>query len=758
MGFVGRTALVAGIIASAALPAMAQQAPRIRQIIVQGTQRIEIETVKSYMAIAEGDPYDSERVDRSLKTLYNTGLFADVTIRQEGDTLVVRVVENPIINRLAFEGNKRIKEDQLKSEVQLRPRTVYSRTKVLADVKRILDLYRRQGRFAATVDPKIIQLEQNRVDLVFEINEGPPAYVKRINFVGNHFYDEGKLRETIRTKEERWYRFLSSDDTYDPDRLTYDRELLRRFYLKHGFADFRVTSAVAELTPDREGFFITFTIDEGKRYKFGTSDIKAQLKDLKVDELRPLLVSKPGDWYNGDQVEKIVQNLTDAAGSRGFAFVDVRPEVKRNPEKRTVDIVYNIKEGPRVYVDRIDITGNSRTLDKVIRREMALVEGDAFNTAKIRLSQQRIRDLDFFEKANVTNVPSESAPDRTTVKVDVTEKSTGDLSFGVGWSSVVGPLAQVSMQERNLLGTAQNVRATVAFGTLEQDLSLSYTQPYLFDRRLVGGVDLFSTKRDLQYEAGYNYETNGGALRLGYQLSDNLSQGWKYTLKEDKVDGVLPGSSLYIVDQEGIAILSSVEHDMAYDRRDSKVDPTEGYVVHMSNEYAGLGGNEYFVRNNLGGNQYFPVAEQVVLMLSANGGYIYSLNGDPVRITERYFLGGDTLRGFYDMGVAPRDDATQDAIGGIWQYYGTAQLQFPLGLPEEYGVGGRLFSDFGAIGPTPDSSQGLVDQSLAPRVSIGTGISWKSPMGPIAIDVAYPIIRQPFDKIEILHFNMGTRF
>ncbi len=759
MSFVGRSALLASVVMVAAMPAAAQQGIRIRQIIVQGTQRIEVETVKSYMDISVGDPYDPVRVDKSLKTLFNTGLFSDVTIRRDGDTLVVRVVENPIINRLAFEGNKKIKEEDLKNEVQLRPRSVYTRTKVLADVKRILDLYRRQGRFAATVDPKIIQLDQNRVNLVFEINEGPATYVKRINFVGNHFYDESKLREVLMTKEERWYRFLSSSDTYDPDRLTYDRELLRRFYLKHGFADFKVSSAVAELTPDREGFFITFTIDEGQRYKFGKSVIDNHLKGLKTAELQPIITAKPGDWYNGDEVEHTVQHLTDALGSRGFAFVQVQPEVKRNRENRTVDVTYNIQDGPRVYVERIDITGNVRTLDKVIRREFPLVEGDAFNTAKLRLAQQRIRNLNFFDKVDVTNVPSESAPDRTVIKVNVKEKSTGDLSFGVGWSSVVGPLLNVSLHEHNLLGQGQDFSIGGSIGYLMNNLTLSFTEPYFMDRRIAAGFDIFGTQNMFQMYSGFDSTEIGFDLRAGYQLTENLRQDWRYMLKQDTVTNVITGSSPYILQQEGTASVSSVMHTLTYDRRDSKVDPTDGYVMSISDEVAGLGGTEKFVRQNMGGSEYFPLAEQVVGSLTGNGGVIKGLLGSPIRITERYYLGGDTVRGFAPMGISPRDLASQDPLGGLWDYYGSAQVNFPIGLPQEYGVAGHVFSDVGATGPT-DTSYGNtgIQSSMAPRVSIGSGLSWKSPMGPIAVDLGFPIIKQSYDKVMIFNFNFGSRF
>lgn len=757
MSFVRKTALVVGLLAAAA-PAFAQYGSRVRQIVVQGTQRIEVETVKSYMAIAEGDPYDSDRVDRSLKTLYNTGLFADVAIRQEGDVMVVRVVENPIINRIAFEGNKRIKEEELTQESQLRSRVVYTRTKVQNDVKRILDLYRRNGRFAATVEPKIIQLEQNRVDLVFEINEGESTFVKRINFVGNHKYSDSRLREVLMTKEERWYRFFSSDDTYDPDRVTYDRELLRRFFLKHGYADFRVISGVAELTPDREGFFITFTVEEGDRYKFGEATINANIKDLKAEDLKPLLTSAPGDWYNADQVEDIVQKLTDALGSKGYAFVDVKPQVNRDSDSKTISIAYDIQEGPRVYVERIDITGNVRTLDKIIRREFKLVEGDAFNTAKLRRSRQRVKDLNFFEKAEITNIPSETAPDRTIIKVDVQEKSTGELSFGVGWSTIAGPLIEASMRERNLLGRGQDVRASASIGTTQNNAVFSFTEPYFLERQLAAGFDVFAKTTELQDESSYDSNTLGASVRAGYQISENLRQDWKYTLKRDQVENVDDDASLYIKEQMGTSTMSSIQQSLMWDYRDSKVEPTEGYYIRVNNELAGLGGSQHFLRNNLSGGQYFPLAEQITLGLTGNVGVMTGYGDEKIRITERYFLGGDSLRGFANAGVSPRDKLTEDALGGLWQYAGSAQVKFPLGLPDELGFSGQVFSDFGGIGETENYPSSGLDQSNAIRVSVGFGVSWKSPMGPVAVDIGIPVKKESFDETELFRFNFGTRF
>ncbi|OIQ90917.1 outer membrane protein assembly factor BamA precursor [mine drainage metagenome] len=762
-----RSAFIAAAIALLALapmivgPAYAQEGGVVHDIVVQGNQRIEADTIRSYMALNPGDSFDDAKLDKSLKALFATGLFADVTMHREGDTLMVRVVENPIINRVAFEGNHHMKSEDLNKEVQLKPRTVYTRTKVQSDVKRILEVYRRSGRFAVTVDPKIIQLEQNRVDLVFEIHEGDPTYVTRIDFIGNKKYDDNALRETLQTKEERWYRFFSSDDTYDPDRVNYDRELLRRFYLKNGYADFRVVSSVAELTPDRKKFFLTFTLEEGERYKVGSIKVKSDIPDLKTAILEKEVTFEKGDWYNADAVEKTVQALTDAAGNKGYAFVDVRPELVRHRDSHIIDITFNIQQGPRVFVERIDITGNVRTLDKVIRREMRLVEGDAFNTAKLRRSEQRLKDLDFFDKVNVTNVASETAPDRTVIKVDVKEKSTGQLSFGVGWSSTLGPLLQVGASENNVLGTGQMVSIQGQLALKGTSISAGYTDPYFLDRQLIAGVDLFDTTTyALQDISAFDETTVGGDLRLGYYFNEYLRQDWRYTASVTQVSNVMVGSSLYILDQQGTTTLSMIGHTLTWDHRDSKVDPTRGFVMSYGNDLAGLGGDQNFVRTNVRASQYFPVTDDMVAHFGIGGGYMNPWGGKSVNITQRYYLGGDTLRGFRDFdGVSPRDLTTLDALGGMWEYNGTAELTFPVGFPKEMGVKGKLFTDFGSIGPVnsgvPTDS---VLQSSSLRLSVGTGIVWKSPMGPIDIDFGIPILKQSYDQDQIFRLNFGTRF
>lgn len=728
----------------------------VRDIRVEGTQRIEPTTVRSYLAIQPGDPFDPDRVDRSLKALFNTGLFADVQLRRDGDVLVVQVSENPIINRIAFEGNRRIDKENLEKEIQLRPRVVYTRTRVQSDVQRIQEIYRRQGRFAATVEPKIIQLDQNRVDLVFEINEGPRTGVRAINFVGNEKFSDGTLRENIQTKETAWWRFLTSDDNYDPDRLNYDRDLLRRFYLKEGYADFRVVSSVAELTPERDAFYITFTIEEGERYKFGKIDISTTLKQLDPATLNDIMTTREGDWYNAQEVENTITKLTNAVGDLQYAFVDIRPRINRNRETHSIDITYEINEGPRVFVDRIDITGNVRTLDKVIRREMLLAEGDPFNSTMLKRSEQRIKDLGYFERVNITTAES-AVPDRTVVNVEVAEQSTGEIAIGAGFSTSDGPLADFSIRERNLLGKGQDLRFGATVSGRRQEYDISFTEPYFLDRDLSAGADIFRVRRNYQDESSFNEKNTGFALRLGYPLTERLRQRVYYQLQDTLIEEVPSTASKYVQEQKGERLTSLIGQELTYDARNSKLTPTDGYFVRLTNDIAGLGGSVRFLRNRLTAGYYVPLGDdQWVLSTTGEVGYIVGL-GQKVSLADRFFIGGDTLRGFNTAGIGPRDVSTGDALGGTRYARGSVEMSFPLGLPEEFGLLGHAFSDVGTLGKVDISDPNVrTDETI--RVSVGTGLSWKSPFGPIRLDLAIPLRKENYDKKELFRFSFGTRF
>jgi outer membrane protein insertion porin family len=738
-------------------------APVIERILVEGAQRIEPDTIRTYLHVQEGDLFAPGLIDRSLKDLFATGLFADVSLRREGGDLVVVVVENPIINRVAFEGNKRIQNEDLVPEVQLRPRAVYTRAKVQEDVRRVLEVYRRSGRYAVAVDPKIIELPQNRVDLVFEIDEGPATYVRRITFVGNKVFSDSDLRGVISTEEERWYRLLSSSDTFDPDRLTYDRELLRRYYLESGYADFEVRSAIAELTPNRESFFITFTVTEGDRYRVGTVEIETSLEDLTPEMLRPVLEVEEGDWYNAEKIEDSVQNITERVGSLGYAFVDVRPRVERDRENNIINLIFDVREGPRVFVERIDIEGNVRTLDEVIRREIQLVEGDAFNSAKLRRSRQRIRDLGFFKSVEVNNEPVVDKPDRTVVTVEVEEQSTGELSFGVGWSSSLGAMVEVGVRERNLLGRGQDLSARVSWAERRTEMDLSFTEPYFLDRPISAGVDLFAVERDLEDESSHQLRQVGGALRFGYRYSDDWRHDYKYTLQRQEIYDVDSSASLFVRQQEGIEVLSMIGHALTYDTRDSRLIPTEGYRLQIANDLAGLGGDARFLRTDVEGSYHYPLGDEMdwnpawVFSVRGHVGYIVGLGKD-VSIRHRYFLGGNNLRGFAASGASARDTATGDALGGNWITDASLEMRVPTGLPEELGLGAKVFTDWGAAG-TPDGvPENLMDHDVSLRGSVGVGFLWSSPLGPVNIELATPVLKQTYDEDELFRISFGSRF
>ncbi|WP_341896864.1 outer membrane protein assembly factor BamA [Ferrovibrio terrae] len=748
--------LAAGLFAvQAPADALAQQGGTIRDIVIEGNQRIELSTIQNYLTLQPGALYSSAEADKSLKALFATGLFADVNLRLQGSSLIVRVTENPVINRILFEGNRRVQADQLRSELQLKPRQVYTRSKVQTDTQRIQQIYRRTGRFAATIEPKVIQLPQNRVDLVFEINEGPLTGVSRIRFIGNRQFSDSKLREEIQTKESAWWRFLSSDDSYDPDRVTFDREKLRKFYLSKGYADFAVTNAVAELLPNREKFIITFTVEEGERYKFGKMDVVSELKGIDGAQMKEFVVTPTGETYNADLVEKTVQSITSELGRFGYAFVDVRPDVNKDREKRVVDITYRIGESPRVFVERIDIVGNVRTLDKVVRREFRLAEGDAFNSAKLRRTRTRLRGLNFFDKVEIAESRG-SAPDKVVLTAEVTEKSTGELSFGVGYSTTESVLGDVSIRERNLLGRGQDLKVGFSLSTTRQQADLSFTEPYFLDRELAAGVDLVRRRTDYTRRSSLDQTTTSGTTRLSFPITENLSQLLYYRIRQDEIDNIETSASRFIRAQEGRYITSAVGHALTYDRRDDKVDPTTGYYLRLSQEVAGLGGTEFYVKNVGNAAKYFPITDETVLTLSTELGMINGINDD-VRLPNRFFVGGDSFRGFAVGGIGPRDTTTNDSLGGQKYYTGEADLMFPIGLPNEFGIKGRLFSVVGSLWDTPDAGREVVDQNSM-RASAGTGIQWKSPLGLIRVDFGFPLIKEKYDEEEIVRINFGSRF
>ncbi len=733
----------------------------ITRIDVEGNQRIEAETVRSYMIFKEGDTYDEQKIDDSLKGLFGTGLFADVTMRREGSRLVVSVAENPVINRVAFEGNSAINDDALEAEVQLKPRTIYTRAKVQADVQRIVDVMRRSGRFSATVEPKVIQLPQNRVDLVFEIDEGPVTKIGGINFIGNSAFSDGRLREVIATSESAWWKFLSSSDNYDPDRMAFDRELLRRFYLSNGYADFRVVSAVADLNREGDEFFITFTVEEGELYTFGPSEVTTELDKLDLEKLNSLVLTNEGEEYDASLIDKTVDALTFEAGTKGYAFSEVRPRVRRDKEARVASVTYRISEGPRTYVERINIDGNVRTLDRVIRREMRMAEGDAFNRVLLERSEKSIRALGFFAAVEVSEEPG-SAPDQTVINVAVEEQSTGELSLGFGFSSTDSAVADVSLTERNFMGKGQLLRLRLALSGTSQQIDLRFTEPYFMGRDLVAGIDIFGVENDFQDESGFDERVTGFGFRFGFPLSENGRILTRYALRREEILNITANATAFISERDDIR--SSVGYTYYLDRRNDPVDPTGGWDLELDQEFAGLGGSVRYVRSDMTARTYYEFSDDFLSSLKLQAAFIEGIGQDVV-ISDRLFVGGSDFRGFERSGVGPRDLVSGNALGAQAFAIGSAEMTFPNFLPEALDITTSVFTDFGVVGlaDQQDIFFGTlkvvnVRDDLAPRATAGVSIYWQSPFGPVRVDLSQAIRKESYDKTEAFRFSAGTRF
>ena len=810
-----------------------------------GNQRLETETVISYMKLRIGENYTPERGDEALKDLFATELFADVAIRYTDGVVAVEIRENPVINRIVLEGNKRIKDDKITPEVKLAPRQIFTRSKARADVARIIELYRRQGRFAATVEPKIVQLEQNRVDVVFEITEGPKSKVQQINIIGNEKFSDGELRSEMLTKQARLTRFFSSSTSYDPDRLAFDQQKLRQFYLTNGYADFRVISAVAELTPDRQDFIITYVVEEGERYKFGDVKIESGIRDLQADLLKPQIPMEKGDWFNAKLVEDTITGLNESAGLFGYAFADVQVNYERDAETKTMTPTFRVGETPRVYVERIDVNGNTNTQDKVIRREFRVAEGDPFNSVRVKRSQDRIQSLGFFQDKLEVEQTQGSAPDRVILAVDVEEKSTGELQLSAGFSSLERFLVNLSIRQRNFRGKGQELRASVNYSTYSKSVELGFTEPYLFDRNIAVGADLY--RRDyssFDFTGGgnrsttYKQVTTGGQIRSGVPLTEYLSLALRYSLNLDEItldrgrfftdpdgSGPLPARCDPLIagraycDAIGERTTSSIGYSLVYSTLNNGLRPSRGERVVLNQDFAGLGGDVRYLRTKLNGAKYWNVGSGFIFSTSVEGGYIHSFEKspgegrDPIRLTDRFFLGEPQIRGFDIRGVGPRvrreiytdlngtisterRGVEDDPLGGRAYYLGRAELEIPLGSSgRELGLRPSIFVDAGALfglkappllnvnlceptagttgsrtavpvgtacptgfTATPGFRERFVGDTPKPRISVGAGVNWNSPFGPFRIDIARALTKAEGDDTKLFTFNVGTAF
>ncbi len=726
---------------------------KVRKINIQGNQRIESDTILSYLPLKAGDEFDQSKLDASLKELFATGYFNDVHVHAEGDVIIVKVEENPIINRIAYEGNEKLKDDVIKEEIKLRPREVLSRTKVQEAQQRLLEIYRRMGRFGAKVEPKIIRLPENRVDLVFEINEGAVTYVRKVNFIGNKHFDPKRLEECLQTKRTKWYRFFAVDDVYDPDRFISDQQALRQFYNNNGFADFRIVSAVAELSPDQKDFYLTFTIEEGEIFNFGKAEFDSKLVNVDTEKLKESIAYIEGDMYNAKLVEKTQQQIVNALGTQGYAFVSVEPRLDKDRKKKTVNITFEIKEGPRVYIEKIIFVGNDRTRDHVIRREIDIHEGDAYNASKIKNAERNLKDLNYFKNVTVDTEPG-STPDQAKLVVKVEEQSTGELQLSGGFSTLDGPLANVRIVERNFRGTGQILHSDFTIAKKRQDFNVGIIKPYLFDRNLTGSADAFHI-RSTRFSA-YTQVSRGINTGLGYRLSERWSESWNYGFKHDHIGHVSPLASPYLSAQKGNAYTSSLGHTLAYDRRNSRISPRSGYVVSLGTTYAGVGGNVQYLRNELGGNWYYPMGDESVLGLKGSVGRMERIKRQ-IRIVDSIYLGADSFRGFEYGGLGPRDKITGDSLGGTRFWSTTAETLFPIGLPNEFGIRGALFSDWGSVWRSSVAGPNIYDTKTI-RGAVGVGLAMNLPIGPLRIDYAIPVKKEKFDQTQRFLLGFSTNF
>ena len=760
----------------AGLPALVSvaQAQVVQRIVVEGNQRVEREAILAYLQLRRGTPFDPARIDASLKSLFQTGLFSDVQILRRGNTLIVRVVENPMINRVRFEGNNEVSDKDLAKEVQLHDRAMLTRARVQADVERIINIYRRSGYYNVQVEPQIIRRGNNTVDLIFKINEGKATRVATIRFVGNKAFSDGKLKDVITTSEHAWWKFFSTRDRYDPDRLAYDRELLRRFYLKHGFADVQILSANAELAPDGESFIVTFTIEEGPQYRIGNVAVDATETDLNPRKLQKLMETRPGEIYDASEVDKSVEKIALEAARQGFAFAKVRPEIERDAEARKLNITYKVQEGPRVYIERIEIVGNARTREEVIRRELRIAEGDAYNRVLLDRARRRLTALDFFQKIDFQEMPG-SAPDRLVLIIKVMEKSTGSLHASIGYSTLEnGPVVSGSITERNFMGTGRELSLKTSLSFKRQSLNFSYTEPYFLDYNMAAGFDLFGNRTDLEDQSDYKTNDAGFGLRANFSLDDYQTLYTRYRLTyrntiassdakaDDDADGIInicdTNSSKYspsVCDSLGKDWISTLGVTYVMDRLDNPANPTSGFRLQAALDVAGLGGTVHYVRSEVAGYYFMPLFfDGLILKLKGTGGHVFAWNGDKLRVNDRFFKGGPSFRGFEVSGVGPRD-AAGNAIGGQTYAIGTVELLFPLGLPEDLGLSGSVFTDFGTVFDAPES--GVQDKAVF-RATVGAGLLWRSPFGPLRLDLAYALKKASWDKEELVQFGVGTRF
>ncbi|MCC2646451.1 MAG: bamA [Rickettsiaceae bacterium] len=761
------------LIASTSFITPANASDTISNIIVKGNKRVEKETIISYLNLAKGDKFSADKQNASIKSLYSTSLFENIEIKFQDGNLIVSVQENAFVNKVNIKGNSKISSDIIKKELTMRSGESLSAANVKFDIDKIKELYKRKGRFSIDVASKIEPLENNRVNLTYEIKEGPKTSIKKIYFVGNENYRDGELKTVILTKESAWWRFMSTDDAYDPDRMEYDKDLLRDFYTSVGFADFRVISATAELSPAKDHFNVVYSIDEGEKYNFGEIKIQNKLNEIDNKLLEKYIDIKAGQTYNSKALENIADKLSYELATHGYPQVEVVPAENKDYRNKIVNVQFVVQEARKVYINKINIHGNVKTREKVIRREFKVAEGDLYNQAQVERSEQRLRNLDYFETVRVGLRPTDQA-DRRDLDVEVSDKSTSSIGLQVGYNTLSGLFTSIDFTEKNLVGTGRELDFGVNRTKTRTSFYGGITDPYFMDRDVLVGFNGFMNftnkgrGKSSKDEQPYNITGVGGGPRVAYDISEYLRHNIDYTLKKETVKGASKDSSFHIREQEGTTLTSSIGHTLTYDRTDSRIIPKNGYLVSVSQEAAGLGGDTKYLKHEVEGKIFKSFYNnKITVKLKGEAGNIRGWGGSIVKIQDRFNVGDYNLRGFAGSGIGPRDKRTTEAIGGQNFYTGTAEVTFPLGLPKELDVQGAVFVDTAALW-NYDISKARKDQahlyskddihnSKTPRASYGFGFIWLTRFAPIEVYFGFPFKKKSYDKKQRFHLRFAAR-
>jgi outer membrane protein insertion porin family len=768
-----------------------------QNISVRGNSRIDGDSIRRYFVPGPGG-FDQASIDKGIEDLRATGLFSTVSARRAGSGVVVTVSENSVINRVRFSGNSKVKTETLEAEIQSRSRGPFSQAMIDADIQRMLEIYRRSGRGAAQITASTAPAASGRTDVTFNIVEGDKTGVAEIRFIGNNKFSAWRLKRQMSTTEMNLLSWLKNSDIYDPDRINADLEMIRRYYLKNGYADFKVVSSNAQFDAAEQGYIVEIVLDEGEQYKIADVRVESQIADVREDELSGAVETPQGSIYSAAAVEQTVDGMSSVVQRKGYAFAQVTPRGDKDEANKTISVVYEVAQGPRVFIERINIRGNTRTREYVVRREFDVGEGDAYNRYLIDRAERRLRNLGYFKSVRISNEPG-SAPDRVIVNVDVEDQPTGSFAFAGGYSTTDGWLGEVSLEERNLLGRGQQARVAYSYGERTNGFDISFTDPYFFGQRISFGFDLYSKFQNLTNTAYYESRQTGGALRLGFPISEELSVGFKYSLQHQDFsipnkdnrkwnDCVDPfnnttGTScinngeaslpIQELDQDPNGILTSMlGANLTYNTLDNLIEPTEGFYGTANLEVAGLGGDSYFARGTADVRYFYPLVEDIVAIARLQGGHVMSINGDPLRITDHFSVGPSLVRGFAPSGIGPRDrsNTNRGALGATTYFGGSLEFQMPVPvLPREFGIKIAAFADagtaFGYDGKTDFSGVrtigpnklNVVDNDDI-RSSVGVGLLWSSPLGPIRFDYAWALTKAPGDRTQAFRFQGGTRF